>query len=83
MGNSFRKMFDSLFGNREMRVVMLGAYRSGRPTGLRAGGWRARGWAPEACGTRRSARGQQRPRARTAGPGVCLVVDARDLPHDF
>lgn len=28
MGNaltSFRKAFDSLFGNREMRVVMLGA----------------------------------------------------------
>ena len=23
MGNSFRKMFDKLFGNREMRVVML------------------------------------------------------------
>ena len=24
MGNTFRKMFDSLFGSREMRVVMLG-----------------------------------------------------------
>lgn len=24
MGQSFRKMFDSLFGSREMRVVMLG-----------------------------------------------------------
>jgi len=24
MGNTFRKLFDSLFGNREMRVVMLG-----------------------------------------------------------
>ena len=24
MGNTFRKLFDGLFGNREMRVVMLG-----------------------------------------------------------
>ena len=24
MGNTFRKMFDGLFGSREMRVVMLG-----------------------------------------------------------
>lgn len=24
MGNTFRRLFDGLFGNREMRVVMLG-----------------------------------------------------------
>lgn len=25
MGNTFRKLLDNLFGNKEMRVVMLGA----------------------------------------------------------
>jgi hypothetical protein len=37
MGNTFRKMFDSLFGSREMRVVMLGenegAVCAGKPQG--------------------------------------------------
>ena len=32
MGNSFRKMFDRLFGNREMRVVMLGLDAAGKTT---------------------------------------------------
>ncbi|KAL3152121.1 hypothetical protein ABBQ32_001219 [Trebouxia sp. C0010 RCD-2024] len=32
MGNSFRKMFDKLFGNREMRVVMLGLDAAGKTT---------------------------------------------------
>lgn len=26
MGNTFRKLLDNLFGNKEMRVVMLGAF---------------------------------------------------------
>lgn len=39
MGQSFRKMFDSLFGSREMRVVMLGEYTAGHrvPGGARPG----------------------------------------------
>lgn len=32
MGNTFRKLFDSLFGNREMRVVMLGLDAAGKTT---------------------------------------------------
>lgn len=31
MGNSFRKMFDKLFGNREMRVRSLHNHIIGRP----------------------------------------------------
>ena len=32
MGNSLKKMFDTLFGNREMRVVMLGLDAAGKTT---------------------------------------------------
>ncbi|KAI8100746.1 hypothetical protein M9434_005137 [Picochlorum sp. BPE23] len=32
MGNAFRKLFDNLFGNREMRVVMLGLDAAGKTT---------------------------------------------------
>lgn len=32
MGNAFRKAFDRLFGNREMRVVMLGLDAAGKTT---------------------------------------------------
>jgi Arf/Sar family protein len=32
MGNTFRKLFDNLFGNREMRVVMLGLDAAGKTT---------------------------------------------------
>ena len=32
MGNSLKKMFDTIFGNREMRVVMLGLDAAGKTT---------------------------------------------------
>ncbi|XP_024372119.1 uncharacterized protein [Physcomitrium patens] len=32
MGNTFRKLFDSIFGNKEMRVVMLGLDAAGKTT---------------------------------------------------
>uniref|UniRef100_A0A7R9TYL6 ADP-ribosylation factor n=1 Tax=Prasinoderma coloniale TaxID=156133 RepID=A0A7R9TYL6_9VIRI len=32
MGNTFRKMFDKMFGNKEMRVVMLGLDAAGKTT---------------------------------------------------
>lgn len=32
MGQIFTKLFDSLFGNREMRVVMLGLDAAGKTT---------------------------------------------------
>ncbi|KAH9537280.1 hypothetical protein CY35_16G043400 [Sphagnum magellanicum] len=32
MGQAFRKLFDSIFGNREMRVVMLGLDAAGKTT---------------------------------------------------
>ncbi|WPT11792.1 hypothetical protein PSENEW3n2_00005292 [Picochlorum sp. SENEW3] len=32
MGNAFRKLFDNLFGSREMRVVMLGLDAAGKTT---------------------------------------------------
>lgn len=32
MGNTFRKLFDNLFGSREMRVVMLGLDAAGKTT---------------------------------------------------
>ncbi|EFN55310.1 hypothetical protein CHLNCDRAFT_35570 [Chlorella variabilis] len=32
MGNTFRKLFDGLFGSREMRVVMLGLDAAGKTT---------------------------------------------------
>ncbi|KAL6779917.1 CGL49 [Auxenochlorella protothecoides x Auxenochlorella symbiontica] len=32
MGNTFRRLFDGLFGNREMRVVMLGLDAAGKTT---------------------------------------------------
>jgi GTPase SAR1 family protein len=32
MGQAFRKFFDSIFGNREMRVVMLGLDAAGKTT---------------------------------------------------
>eukprot|EP00803_Ostreobium_quekettii_P000044 evm.model.scf_1305.3 EVM.evm.TU.scf_1305.3 scf_1305:12872-13407(-) len=32
MGNALKKMFDRLFGNREMRVVMLGLDAAGKTT---------------------------------------------------